>query len=124
MQLVLRPALIVAVLALRPAPASWAARAFPACSGGTPTNCVVSVSRNGVPVAYPTAPADPYQVSAIRWTDAGTHHFNFTVTRTVGDPFSLDLADTWNLVLNTGATYPEETFARGHAVSISRGGSA
>ena len=111
----------VALAALALAPAASAATTLPACSGVTPTNCVVSVARNGAPVTYPTGVGDPYQVSAARWTAGGTHYFNFTVSRTIGG-FTLDVTDTWNIVLNTGSTYPGETFARGHAVSISRGG--
>ena len=114
----------LAAVALAVAPAASAATTLPACGVGTPTNCVVSVARNGVPVTYPTLPADPYQVSALRYTDTGTHHFNFTISRTSGGPFTLDLTDTWKVVLNTGSTYPEETFARGRTVSISRGGAA
>ena len=113
----------LAFVALCLAPLASAATTLPACASVASTKCVVSVARNGVPITYPTAPADPYQVSAITWTDAGTHHFNFTVTRTGVSPFSLDTTDTWNVVVNTGATYPEETFARGRGVSIVRGGS-
>lgn len=114
----------LALAALAAAPSGAAATTLPACSGAAPTKCVVSVARNGAPVVYPTAPADPYQVSAITWTDAGTHHYNFTVTRTGVSPFSLDTTDSWSVVLNTGSTYPEETFARGREVAIARGGSA
>src|SRR5262245_66392137 len=108
--------LVGLALAAAPSASASAATTLPACASLASTNCVVSVARNSTPVAYPTAPGDPYQVSAIRWTDAGTHHFNFTITRTGLDPFSLDITDVWNVIVNTGTTYPEETFARGQAV--------
>ena len=85
---------------------------------------MVSVTRNGSAVPYPSAPADPYRVDASTWMDGTTRKFNFTVSRATGSPFTLDMSDVWTVVLNTGSTYPEETFARGRNVVIVRGGDA
>lgn len=117
--LVLLVAVASALLAMpTSAGAIWSG--LPACSAATPTQCIDAVSRNGVAVS----PSDPdYDVQAIRFLRDGAVFYNFSVDRAAGGN-TLDLGDTWSVRLNTGATFPEETFARGRSVLVARGGTA
>jgi Fibronectin type III domain len=115
-----------AVVALATAPSALAiiVPPLPKCTGVVTTKCVVSVQRDGVEITYPTAGGDTYQVSAGTWVEAGTRQYHFTISRTTGGPFTLEPDVPWSITLNTGAMYPEETFARGKEVTVTRGGSA
>ncbi len=115
--------MLAALGALAVAPSAFGATSLPACSGGTPTNCVVSVKRDGGAIGYPSLPGDPYQVSALKLDPPAYQQFNFSIARTIGS-WSLDLTDVWEITINTGSTYPAETFSRGREVTVQRGGVA
>ena len=112
--------LLAVLLALAAAPAA-AGQTLPACGGGTTTTCVVSVERNGVAVPYPSGP--DYEILAMTIAPPAHEDFYVQVSRT-GGAWTLDLADVWEITLNTGAVAPSETFARGRNVTVVRGGSA
>ena len=108
------------VLVLAAAPAATA-QTLPACGGATTTTCVVSVERNDVTVPYPSGP--DYEILAMEIGPPANEDFYVNVART-GGAWTLDLADVWEIVLNTGSVAPSETFARARNVSVVRGGSA
>lgn len=117
---VTRRLLLTLVLALAAAPAA-AAQTLPACGGGTTTTCVVSVERNGVTVPYPSGP--DYEILAMEIDPPANEDFYVNVART-GGAWTLDLADVWEITLNTGSVAPSETFARARNVTVERGGPA
>jgi hypothetical protein len=114
---------VLAALAIAPSAFAIVLPPLPVCTGLVTTNCVVAVERNDVAVPYPSSPGDPYQVSAVKFPPADTQNFNFSIARTVGS-WSLDSTDVWEVTLNTGSTYPAETFSRGRDVTVTRGGPA
>jgi hypothetical protein len=108
--------LVALVLGLAVAPtaeANWSG--LPACGGAPVPPCVVSVERNGSAVG----PADPsFAFASNAWSDPdGTDHLNFWVSDGTS---TLTTSETWEIVLNTGSVFPEETFARGKNVTITR----
>jgi len=94
---------------------------LPPCGGGT-TPCLQSVTENGIDVT-----SDPdLDIVADRYLQDGARYFHFLIMSDdgVNDPFDLDPASTFVVVINTGSRFPGETFARGRDVSIKRGGNA
>src|SRR5438309_12085428 len=94
-----------------------------ACGGTTTANCVVSVARNGAPIPYPSLVTDPYQVRVAKAAPPSNENYYLSVERTMSGP-TLDLSDVWELVVNTGSSYPGETFAHRRNVTVVRGGGA
>jgi hypothetical protein len=117
---VTRRLLLAALLALAAAPAA-AAQTLPACGGMVTTTCVVSVERNGVTVPYPSGP--DYEILAMEIAPPANEDFYVNVAR-AGGAWTLDLADVWEITLNTGGIAPSETFARARDVEVVRGGPA
>ena len=102
---------------------------LPPCGSESDTDCIVSVTRNGTPVALPTQPSDDFDVFAGYFVNdiTGFKEYSFSIKRgqsVPGDPYSLDPADTWEIVLDLGDYYPAETFSRGRNVSVTRSGNA
>jgi len=114
-----RVLLLTALLALAGAPG--AAAQLPLCGPTEPTTCVVSVERNGVPVPYPSGP--DYEIVTTTLAPPANEDFYLRVQRT-GGAWTLDLADVWEITLNTGSVAPSETFARARNVTVERGGPA
>jgi hypothetical protein len=109
-------ALFALLLALAVAPsaaANWSGLAE--CGSAPVPPCVVSVEREGVAVG----PADPsFDFFSDAWTDVdGTDHLKFLVSN---GSATLTTSETWDVVLNAGPVFPEETFTRGKNVTITR----
>ena len=114
------------LVALVGAPAAFAGGILPPlplCSGGTTTNCMVSVTNGGGPNLYPSDPGDPYQISAAKFPAASDQNFFFNIN-TLDGMWNLPLAHVWEVAINTGTYAPSETFSRGRNVDVVRGGVA
>lgn len=84
--------------------------------------CVVSVTRNTVPIPYnQTTGIGLDVVSAIKFHITGdpTKHFNFSIQAPDGSD-TLNTSDVYEMTLNLGTADPGETFERGHNVTITR----
>ncbi len=95
--------------------ASSAWNGLPECTPAGPRPCVISVERNGSPVG----PSDAsYEFWSDHWVDPdGTDHYYF---RVIDGTSALSMGETWAVVLNTGAVFPEETFSRSQNMKIDR----
>lgn len=97
---------------------SWSA-----CTGATDTYCIASQTRNGLPVAVgdTTVPYIPY----VDQLDAGTIRYG-VVHNVSGDggttDGAVDPADTYSLVVRTGAIVPRELYGNIRNVTFTRGG--
>jgi Fibronectin type III domain len=89
---------------------------LPECTPAGPRPCVASVERNGSAVG----PSDPsFAFWSDHWVDPdGTNRYNFWVNNGTS---SLSTSDSWEIVLNTGAVFPEQTFSRSQNMTIDRG---
>ena len=113
------------LVALVGAPAALAGDVIPPlplCGGGTTTNCMVSVTLDGGPNLYPSDAGDPYQISAGKFPASSDQNFFFNIGVTGSGP-TLPLSGVWVVTINTGATYPAETFSRARNVTVVRGSS-
>ena len=88
---------------------------LPQCTPAGPRPCVVSVERDGSPVG----PSDTsYEFWSDHWVDPdGTDHYYFRVDDGTS---ALSTSDSWEVVLNTGGVFPEETFSRSQNMTIVR----
>lgn len=93
----------------------------PPCDSTVMTECVISVKREGVVQDYPSD-GDPLNIS-IRSVDPGSA-YDFAVNITGIDGAPLTMGQEWEIAVNTGSTFPGETFSRGREVSVARGGTA
>ena len=92
------------------------------CSTPSPPPCVVSVTRNSVPIPYnQTTGIGQDVISAIKYHISGdaTQRFNFNIQAPDGS-WTLNTSDAYALTLDLGTADPGETFERGHDVTITR----
>jgi Fibronectin type III domain len=89
---------------------------LPQCTPSGARPCVVSVERNGTPVG----PADTsFEFWSDHWVDPdGTNRYTFWVNNGTS---TLSTSDSWEVVLNTGSVFPEQTFSRSQNMTINRG---
>jgi hypothetical protein len=94
--------------------------------------CVVSASRNGVPITANDPPTTPGTTAEWFYVDNGWRDgvFSFNLnTKTVGatpgtdvDSKSVDASATWVITVNTGARYPRELNSKTRNTVFTRGG--
>lgn len=113
-------AALVAGLAAAPAAPGAIIPTTPLPPCGTPP-CVVQVLHGAAPQPYPSSPGDPYSIFVNTYMLIGAEWFSYliddgTATMTTADEFTIEI--------NTGSTYPAETFARGQGVVVTRSGTA
>jgi hypothetical protein len=106
-------ALVLSLIVVPGASAGWSG--LSQCGGAVTPPCVVSVERNGTPVG----PADPsFDFWSDHWVDSdGTNRYTFWVNDGTS---SLTTSDNWDVVLNTGSVFPEQTFSRSQNMKITR----
>ncbi len=119
----------LATLAVPAAAVVYTPQPMPACGGSVVQECVVSVTRNGASVAISRSPSDPY-VTFASLSKPGIHPVSWPSASVVvngaagGSSIDLDPADTWTVVLNTGALRPVQVFGRMQDIAVVRGGNA
>ena len=91
---------------------------LPAC--GSPP-CVVSVFHGTAPLPYPSTTGDQYAIFVSTYVLIGARYFSFLID---DDAATMTTADEFTITINTGSTYPAETFARGQGVVVTRSGAA
>ena len=91
---------------------------LPAC--GSPP-CVVSVLHGTAPLPYPSTAGDQYAIFVSTYMLIGARYFSFLID---DDAATMTTADEFTITINTGSTYPAETFARGQGVVVTRSGAA
>jgi hypothetical protein len=89
---------------------------LPAC--GSPP-CLVSVLHGATPLPYPSTSGDEYSIFASTYTLIGARYFSFLIDDGTA---TMTTADEFTIAINTGSTYPAETFARGQDVVVTRSG--
>lgn len=116
---VLTLAALVVGLAAAPAASADIIPTTPLLACGTPP-CVVSVLHGATPLPYPsTSGADEYSIFASTYMLAGARYFSFLIHDGTA---TMKTADEFTISINTGSTYPAETFARGQDVVVTRSG--
>jgi hypothetical protein len=119
-------AALACALAATPAASAHSGFTLEKCDLGPPVvvgpPCVVSVKKNGAAIPYNAAPGGSNDlVVATHYHVPGDPaiRFNFSISAPDGS-FTLDRTKRYQVVLNLGAVYPGETFARGHDVRVDR----
>ena len=99
---------------------------LPLCTSLVTQNCVVSLSRNGLPEVFSQIGSDPFNTFASK-SIPGVHpvaHPSVDVMiNATGGPVDLNPADTWKVVVNTGSMQPMQVFGRMQDMVVERGGS-
>jgi Fibronectin type III domain len=114
---------VVAALAAAPSAFGVILPPLPRCTGVVTTNCMVSVFLDDSEQPYPSAVSDPYQISAVKFPPGDVQNFSFNIDVN-GGGWTLPSGGVWEVTINTGASYPGETFSRGRNVTVVRGGVA